>query len=245
MCTLTIITRDDGYLLGMNRDESIHRAEAAPPSVVRAGAISAIYPRDSAGGTWIAANQQGIAFALLNWNDVAQPSAKLHSRGEVIPALIGARSLAELNQQFQQLDLEGIHPFRLVGVFPSEQAIREWRWNGERMESRSPEWKSQHWFSSSLSDAEAEAMRGAACLHASHAPDAGTSAWLRRLHASHESGPGPFSLCVHREGVRTLSYTEVDCSRAKVEFLYAAGSPCEVPVLSLRIGIPPPPPLDI
>ena len=69
-------------------------------------------------------------------------------------------------------------PFRLVGVFPSEQEIWEWRWDSAQLEFQVHEWESRHWFSSSLSDERAESLRGAACrtLHATNrtpAPCAG------------------------------------------------------------------------
>lgn len=228
MCTLTIITRDEGYLLGMNRDESIHRDHALPPARVKKGGVTAIYPHDATGGTWIAANQHGIALALLNWNDVPRPSAKLRSRGEIIPLLIGAASLAEVTRRFNELALDGMHPFRVVGVFPGNKAISEWRYHATGLENAALEWQPHHWFSSSMSDAKAALLRGNACREARQDPDAGTSAWLRRLHASHANGPGPFSLCVHREKVKTLSFTEINCDAERVELAYSAGSPCQM-----------------
>ena len=226
MCTLSVITRDDGYHLAMNRDERLSRGEAIPPSGVDLGRTTAVYPRDSAGGTWVAANNHGIALALLNWNDVPQPGTeKTRSRGDVIPALIGSISQDEVQRALQKLDLQGIWPFRLVGVFPAEKRIAEWCWNQQKLELQFHDWKPRHWFSSSMSDKRATAERGAVCNAAWSMEDAGSLAWLRRLHASH-AGPGPFSLCVHREHVGTLSYTEISCGAEKIECWYSGGSPC-------------------
>jgi hypothetical protein len=243
MCTLTIIPRDDGYHLAMNRDEQLSRGEAASPTRLNLGDVHtqgnqgsmaaapqhAVYPRDGAGGTWIAANDHGIALALLNWNDVAQPrTEKTRSRGELIPSLIRLGSYQEIQAALRAPALQDIRPFRLVGVFPAEKAIGEWRWNQEKLDSQSRDWKPRHWFSSSLSDEQATEQRGAVCQIAWSESDAGSLPWLRRLHASHDSGPGPFSLCVHRENVKTLSYTEVGCGPEKIVCNYFSGSPCSM-----------------
>ncbi len=227
MCTLSVVTRDDGYYLAMNRDERITRGEAAQPARIDLKGMTAIYPQDGAGGTWIASNNHGITLALLNRNDFGQPIAeKTRSRGEVIPALIAFSSYPGVQTALQGLDLQGIWPFRLVGVFPAEKKISEWRWNQKTLDSQSHDWKPRHWFSSGLSDEQATAERGAVCQSAWNEPDAGSLPWLRRLHASHTNGPGPFSICVHRENVETLSYTEISCGPEKIKCVYSGGSPC-------------------
>jgi len=230
MCTLTVVTGDGTYRMAMNRDEMITRGVGAPPEMREFDGTRVIYPGDGDGGTWIAANEYGIAFALLNWNDIAPPGkvAKSRSRGRVIPALIDSRSLSDLHAVFGVSNFKGMMPFRLVGVFPSQQEIWEWCWDSTQLEFRVNEWKSRHWFSSSLSDKRAESLRGAACRAARHESDAGSVSWLRRLHASHVAGPGPFSLCVHREDVRTLSYTEVACTPSTVTVEHFRASPCSL-----------------
>jgi transport and Golgi organization protein 2 len=240
MCTLSLVTRENSYLLAMNRDERIARSGGELPAIHRLGGATAIYPSDGAGGTWIAANECGITLALLNWNDVVrrpQDSSKARSRGQIIPALGSSSRMAELQTVFGVLDLEGILPFRLVGVFPSEKTIGEWRWDALQLTFQTQGWHSRHWFSSSLSDKQAESLRGAACRNAQHESDAGTVPWLRRLHASHAGGPGPFSLCVHRVDVRTLSYSEVMVTPGGVQMGHFRGSPCTMgPVHPIEIA---------
>lgn len=228
MCTLTVVTRNDTYLMAMNRDEKIARGAGAPTKMHEFDSTRAIYPNDGDGGTWIAANECGIALALLNWNDMAQAgrAVKTRSRGRVIPALMDSRSLWDLRAVFSVSNFTGMLPFRLVGVFPSEQEIWEWRWDSTQLEFQVHEWTSQHWFSSSLSDGQAETVRGLACRDAQHDSDASSVPWLRRLHASHRGGPGPFSLCVHREDVKTLSYSEVVVTPGYVQMGHFRGSPC-------------------
>jgi hypothetical protein len=233
MCTLSVITRTNEYLLAMNRDERIVRGAGELPEIYHRNGTTAVYPSDGSGGTWIAANEHGITLALLNWNHEVPPPLdrnQARSRGEIIPVLASAPSLTGLQAAFGALNLEGIRPFRFVGVFPSEQAIAEWRWDSVQLTFQTRGWHSLHWFSSSLSDRQAESLRGAACLDAQHEPDAGSALWLRRLHASHTGGPGPFSLCVHRDDVKTLSYTEVVVTPGQIRMGHFRGSPCAMDV---------------
>src|SRR5271169_2010547 len=229
MCTLTVVTGDDAYLMAMNRDEKIARGAGLPPEFHEFDGTRAIYPSDGDGGTWLATNEYGIALALLNWNDIAlhrRAFVTTRSRGRVIPALIDSRSLSDLHEVFGASNFTGMMPFRLVGVFPSEQEIWEWRWDSTQLEVLVHAWESRHWFSSRLSDERAERLRGAACRTARHESDACSVPWLRRLQASHAGGPGPFSLCVHRGDVRTLSYTEVMVKSGSVRMCHFLGSPC-------------------
>jgi hypothetical protein len=229
MCTLTLIARDEEYLLAMNRDEKIARGAGEPLEVHQLHDTTTIYPSDGTGGTWIAANEWGITLALLNWNDIVRSplnSCKGRSRGQIIPALGRSSRMAEVHGALGVLALERIEPFRLIGIFPATRVIGEWRWDSSQLTFQAHGWYSRHWFSSSLSDKRAESLRGAACHDARQEADADSVRWLRRLHASHAGGRGPFSLCVHREHVKTLSYSEVLVSPTGVQIGHFRGSPC-------------------
>jgi hypothetical protein len=231
MCTLSVVTRESAYDVAMNRDERIIRAAASAPTRVALNATTAILPRDIAGGTWIAANQHGITLALLNWNAVPlDPAATVtaRSRGLVIPELIAASSRSRLHDLLRNVRLRGMLPFRMVGIFPLEREIWEWRWDTDTLISAVRGWRSRHWFSSSLSDAQARRFRAADCELARQEDDAGSLPWLRRLHSSHGLGGNAFSLCVHRSEVETLSYAEVACTPEYVRFVYFAGNPCRM-----------------
>jgi len=236
MCTLTVVTGNDTYLMAMNRDEKIARGAGAPAEMYEFDKTRAICPHNGAGGTWIAANEYGIGLALLNWNAITPHGAafKKRSRGQVIPALVDSRSLWDLHAVFNASNFTRMLPFRLIGVFPSERQIWEWRWDSTRLEFQVHEWKSRHWFSSSLSDDQAETLRGLACRDAQHDSDVGSVLWLRRLHASHRGGPGPFSLCVHREDVKTLSYSEIMVTPGHVQMGHFRGSPCDMVAIEAK-----------
>ncbi len=229
MCTLSVITSSDDYLLGMNRDERILRGPGTLPDVHQFEGTKSVYPSDDAGGTWIAVNEYGITLALLNWNDAAPKeiaAVRTRSRGRVVPALIASRSLSDLCDVLDVSKFKGMLPFRLVGVFRFEQEIWEWRWDSAQVQFQAHKWETRHWFSSSLSDERAESSRGAACRDAQFEPDAGSVPWLRRLHASHAGGPGPFTLCVHRENVKTLNYSEVMVTAGHIRMGHYRGNPC-------------------
>jgi hypothetical protein len=226
MCTVTLVAQKNGYRLAMNRDERVARGAGTAPEAHKMNGIRVIYPNDGTGGTWIGTNEYGIALALLNWNQ-PPPSTRMEfeSRGQVIPALLSLGNTTGLQAAASVLDLDRTRPFRLVGIFPAEEAIVELRWNSQNLEGLSHAWESQHWFSSGLSDEEAMCSRSRTCSEARTEPIASSSDWLRRLHASHNGGPA-FSLCVHRGEVATLSYTEVSCSSESVALEHFVGSPC-------------------
>lgn len=226
MCTLSFIPEGDGYVIGMNRDEQIARSVALPPERLPIAGGYAIYPREHSGGTWIAANSFGVTLALLNWYSVTPSAPKSHSRGEVIPKLIAGEDSGSVHDALTGLSLGGTLPFRLIGFFPQERKISEWRWNQRLLEILEFPWQRHHWFSSGISDAEAEKQRGAVCSRSS--PNGiSIERWLRELHRSHENGPGPFSICVHRTEVRSLSYSEISWSNNKLSVYYTPNSPCE------------------
>ena len=228
MCTLTFVPKPVGYILGMNRDESVLRPAALPPTRFIQSGVEAVYPRESAtGGTWVAANSDGIAFALLNQNRGPGSGPKLRSRGNLIPALVHGRDMRAAIVKLEQMDLNGLFPFLLTGFFPAEKTILEWQWNGKDLTGRPLSWGSRHWFSSGISDAMAAQVRGAFCTSAWQRRDAGSAEWLRRMHASHSPVRGSFSVCVHRPEAATVSYTEVSYDGEQVDLRYHVGQPCQ------------------
>ena len=245
MCTVSVITGEHHYLLGMNRDEKLARGAARgpedAPSPSHEGTVRLLCPRDVEEGTWVGVNEHGNSFALLNWNDV--PSAqqrrlKSRSRGFVIPHAAQFRAAEQVQSAWTPELLAGMLPFRLIGVFPAGRHIVEWRWNMREIEPldfmwKSGDWTPRHWFSSGMSDELALKKRGEACRQAWQEEAAGSAKWLRRLHSSHANGPGPFSICVHRDDVRTLSYTEIrydgteDARASRAKLTYFPTGRCE------------------
>jgi hypothetical protein len=227
MCTLTFIPKPQGYLLGMNRDERLTRELALPPVAIAISNLHAAYPRESGGGTWIGSNSAGITFALLNQNPGPHAQVKERSRGEIIPSLLGSLRFPGAIRRFQSIDLQGMLPFVLVGIFPAEQVISQCRWDGRELEFVRIGWDVRHWFSSGVSDEMARKLRGNTCYEAWRRRDAGSAEWLRGLHASHSPVRGSFSICVHRPDAATVSYTEVALTGSELTMRYHAGHPCQ------------------
>lgn len=240
MCTLTFVPYGQGYLAGMNRDELLSRPRALPPALSHGPRFSALYPREPSGGTWIGCNALGNLLALLNWNDVNKAGARPQtaSRGIVIPELIFEADSSGTSRKISSFNLAGIYPFRLVGVFPDEQFVCEWRWDGTLLQSAKLPWKRRHWFSSRVSDVEAEQVRGRTCEAVAAATAGETSRdWLATLHRSHEPERGAFSVCVHREDAATASYTEIHCDANVVSISYVDGPPCGTHDSDLIVGL--------
>ena len=228
MCTLTFIPKNEGYLAGMNRDELLTRSTALSPNSHGQSGREYICPREPSGGTWIACNSLGNLLALLNWNETGLESLgeKRKTRGLVIPDLILEKDASSTDGGLDRLSLDGIFPFRLIGVFRDERRLIEWRWDGTRIQRIEWAWVRKHWFSSGLSDTAANEERGRVCEAASFHPTVGTTNWLRSLHRSHDPEPGPYSICVHRLDAATVSYTEVECAPARISMSYLSGIPC-------------------
>ena len=238
MCTVTFSPNRNGYRIGMNRDERTVRPVASLPAVYEQGGIESIYPRDSEGGTWIGVNSVGNAFALLNWNDTEALQAKVHSRGSVIPAIIGSADSHVAQSTLFSLNLRGTLPFTLLGFFPQEEVLLAWRWNQGSVQGELLPWKLRQWCSSSLSDAQAALRRGESLALALREGDTGSREWFRKLHGSHEPGDRAFSTCVHRGDVETVSYTELTCMDRCVECEYVVGSPCQVGATAHSVMMP-------
>ncbi len=224
MCTLTFVPRKLGYVVAMNRDERLTRPEALPPGIFQIAGTKAVYPHEPGGGTWFASNEHGVCLAILNVGDSS--AQKGRSRGELVPALIGYHDLQGVSSGLLRLQLAGMAPFRLVGIFFGERQIREWRWEGRGITERSFAWTAHHWFSSGLSDDRAQQERTPVCRRAWRRVSAGGLAWLRALHRSHRPQRGAFSLCVHRADAATRSYTEVLYRPGRLNMRYTPGNPC-------------------
>lgn len=118
MCTVTIVPRAAGYRLLCNRDERRARVQALPPRRWPVGDRSAVFPVDPQGrGTWVGANDAGIAMALLNrTDDPGRVSVGRYSRGLIIPPLLRHARLDAVVRAAARNDPSQFAPFRLVIV---------------------------------------------------------------------------------------------------------------------------------
>jgi hypothetical protein len=128
MCTVTYIPFNEGFFITSNRDEKITRKQAAAPAAYLHNGSTLVYPEDAdAGGTWIAAAQNGNAAVLLNGafeKHIPTPPYR-KSRGIVFTEII---SSPEPHFHFLQATLYNIEPFTLI-LFCSNN-LYECRWDG-------------------------------------------------------------------------------------------------------------------
>lgn len=228
MCTVTFIARKRGYCLGMNRDEKLTRLTGLKPRKQNVNGWTVLCPSEPGGGTWIALNESGTCFSLINWYSMAKRvDRNAISRGEVVHS-VSASALPHLaDAALAKLPLHRINPFRLIGVFPMTGEIVEWRWNLKQLVRKNHHWKSQQWISSGFDEPTAQRVRGKTFQRALRQYSVGRLDWLRRLHRSHAPQAGPFSTCMHRTDAATVSYTEVAVSSRRATMRYQAGTPCQ------------------
>lgn len=132
MCTVSVVPPGGGrgWRLVVNRDERRTRSVAWPPVESLVETVTVVSPVDSrALGTWVAATDEGLAFALMNVNPAAGllPQAGAVSRGTVIPAIAGAAAPDAAWHRLRTLRwLTSIAPFRVIAVSGHELAWAYW-----------------------------------------------------------------------------------------------------------------------
>lgn len=227
MCTVTLVARRHGFLLGMNRDEQRTRVQGLPPAEHGYDGVRVLHPAEPHGGSWIAVNEAQVCFALINWYSVGRRvEGKAASRGQVVVQASRAVALADAEHLLKLLPLARTNPFRLIGVSRLERRVCEWRWDLETLSLREHPWRTQQWISSGHDEPGAQRSRGRVFAAALSQASAGSAAWLRRLHRSHRPGCGPYSTCMHREDAATVSYSEVAVTPTAVLLRHALGTPC-------------------
>jgi hypothetical protein len=116
MCTLTIHWGNEIFI-GFNRDEKKDRPFETAIEHRKQESTWYLAPEDPvSGGTWIAVNEHGLFFALLNLNSAnsALSLRGLSSRGLVIPQLVTLRSQEEVRYKMESGVFDTTAPFRLI-----------------------------------------------------------------------------------------------------------------------------------
>jgi len=212
----------------MNRDEKLARITGLPPTQQIIAGRRVLCPSEPGGGTWIAANDGGVTFALINWYSIAaRVEGEAISRGCIVNAVCTTTAGTAAAEILAALPLKQINPFRLIGIFPTSHEIVEWRWDLKRMVKKCCDWKSQQWISSGYDEPTAQRIRGRTFQRARQQQSAGSLDWLRRLHRSHAPQCGPFSTCMHRADAATVSYTEVSVSAHQSVLRHQIGATCQ------------------
>lgn len=228
MCTVTFVPRRSGYAMAMNRDEQRTRSVALPPGIRTLEGCRVLSPTERGGGTWIGLNQFGNTLALVNWYSIPRKVSGLHrSRGDVVCSVLAAAESGQVDDGLARWRLGLVNPFRLVGIFPAQQEVIEWRWNLTALSRLSHPWKAGQWISSGFDEPGAQQHRGEAFGRRARQATFGSNRWLDQLHQSHDPEPGPYSTCMHREDAATVSLTRIVVNASRGIMAYRPGSPCE------------------
>jgi hypothetical protein len=221
VCTVSWLHEPGGYQVFCNRDEKRSRSAALPPEVFERGGIRWLAPRDpDGGGTWTGVNEAGVALCLLN-KPAAGGERRERSRGLLVWELLDSLSAEEAAERLRRgsPDPRSFAPFSLLAMEVSRPALIA-EWDGRRLcvtedgESRMP-------LTSSSFDPEGVAARRRAefrGLAARHGRIDGRM--LLEYQRSHGPRPGPYSVCMHRGGARTVSLTRIRAVPGRVELHY-------------------------
>lgn len=158
MCTVTFIPFKDKFFITSNRDEHISRKAPLRPEVEVVNGKKVVYPKDkTAGGTWFAMNENGVAAVLLNGafqnHERILPYRK--SRGLIVLEIISNENPVNF---LEAIHLHNIEPFTLV-LF-DQKILWEFRWDGSRKHKMPLDSTKSHiWSSWTLYDTEAQNIR--------------------------------------------------------------------------------------
>lgn len=220
MCTVSLVPHRRGVRLVCNRDEQRTRSAALPPQIHRLEDVRAVWPADPAsGGTWIGANDAGLAAVLLNRSTPGKPPrAPQQSRGTIIPPLLALRNLDDVAERARMLPPGVFEPFTLLVLFDEQLLVVSATAGAHRMRRRTVD-VPLLFTSSSIGDrlvdgprrrlfrrlvtAAASPLRGQAVFHRHFWPDRrDLSVWMRRPDAA------------------TVSRTVVNLGRGSVTMIY-------------------------
>lgn len=133
MCTVSYIPNsEDTFILTSNRDERSNRI-TRPPSAATIGNVTVFFPKDEeAGGTWIAAGDNGRICCLLNgaFKKHKRKPFYVKSRGKLLLETFEYENIYDF---FQNSSLHDIEAFTLIVSDVIEtQKLFEFRWNEKK-----------------------------------------------------------------------------------------------------------------
>ncbi len=223
MCTLSWQYRADGLHLLFNRDEQIQRPAALLPERYQENGVTALMPLDPvAGGSWLAVNELGQVWCLLN--DYAKggrvATAGLSSRGMLIKALAHMSARQQQDTLLQVDKLQAYAPFKLV-LFQQLQEPIVWHWNGRSL--------TQHLAVRSPISSSSKLPRGIPAIRRwywrAKVKDITTAAELLTLQRSSKPVNAFCGLAMQRSTSQTVSTSYLHCDAKGVNFRYWHGHP--------------------
>ncbi len=209
MCTVTFLPTRSGFVLTHNRDEAPLRS---PKALVRVegetGAL--LFPRDTlAGGSWIAAAEDGRAACLLNgaFERHERQLPYRRSRGLI---LLDSFEYSSADVFADQYKFDQIEPFTFLAF--SAEKVLELRWDGHQKHVKTLPADAPHfWCSATLYTAELRARREQVFRDwLCHPPQPPTAESMLYLHLTGSVGDPEQDFVMNRGGrVQTVSVSQL------------------------------------
>ncbi|MBU0678671.1 MAG: NRDE family protein [Verrucomicrobia bacterium] len=226
---MTCTHRPSGYEIFFNRDEQRSRKPAEAPILDAADGVSFIAPRDgNHGGTWLAANEFGLTVGVLNFYQAekSSPSRDLLSRGRLPILMASSASIEAVEENAAAIDAQRYRPFLLFAVDRKLNAYTV-SWDGSVLSPGEDSFPARPISTSSFSTNEVIEARMKLFDHMAAKHGGISSDWLSGYHASHLPSRSAFSVCMHRDDARTVSFSHIIVDTEQIEFRYFGCSPCE------------------
>jgi len=228
MCTLSWQYSPAGLDLFFNRDESLQRPEAGPPVVECRDGVSTVMPKDPlGGGTWIAANSQGLIIALLNNYRYPSrvPAGQSTSRGLLVRRLSSARTVAEVRAFLWGETLSRYPPFILLAFNSQPCGPFKLEWTGETLKE-TRDLAEMTISTSSLMPRFVPALRRYLVRQAMKRCEPGQAVGrLLDLHRNKHGWPESVAIAMKRKGRATVSMSYIRVSETNLTFRYWPGFP--------------------
>jgi len=220
MCTVSWHTKGNAFTVLFNRDERRERQDALPPSIHQQDGMSAIYPVDPVGkGTWLAVNEAGRIFCLLNYYDQEEkgedllPDDAYTSRGQLILSLVSCETREDLLERLLQVDMNGYRPFHLLFLSRGEQ--HQWTWDTCHLSSVDLTLDDNPVTTSSLAPEKIIAQRKKSYHEKVHSLED-----ARRFHYRQDPAQKVSGVRMQRGYARTVSISELRVIPDEVSFTY-------------------------
>jgi hypothetical protein len=230
MCTVSWLHTPGGYQLWCNRDQRHMHEPPLGPMIRNPSGVRVIAPVDGdLGGAWMAVNEAGLAFTLVNRYVCGRCSPgrnrKLPSRGLLLMRLADCRSLEQAQSRFERLDLGSYPPFTIVLLAPHRPSmLLHWTGRDSLIECNGE--SAMPLISSSFAPGSVEVYRRRLFQTLAATHGCIDAKLLTDFHTSHAPIPSAYSPCMHRDNADTVSFSRVTVANGVIEFAYFPMAPC-------------------
>ena len=228
MCTVTAFQKNAEIEVFFNRDESRKRQKALPPSLFKLKNTKYIAPIDTdAKGTWILVNEFGIILCLLNYhpkNYFPEKSSRYETRGEILHKIADVKSIADFKNSLTKINPHSYRPFSLLLISHMQNICVTWTPSNNQLEYN--ENIQLPYSSSSFQTKNVISSRKKLFLALADEKEI-NSDFFFNYHKSHIPEKGPFSVCMHREDAKTVSFSHIIVKQNEIIFKYLNESPCK------------------